>query len=289
MKLLLFSTLMAGWMTYYLCQRTLPSAMTAMINISVNHTPGNQSGNSIDESFTKAYISQLQSLFAVAYSISFLISGIMSDVVNVKIMFSVGLALSGTLLALFPLTEGNHMLGMALYFLFGLSQGCGWPATARILRQTYSPSELGLAWGVMSTASSMASLLSPFLVLSISEAGGWKYSFYIMGLSSLCLSLLVVIAFGMMPAFNGEESKGVSDDTGKVSDSSQSSDSELRWFNVFCYLDLWCVMAMHSILWLVRASILDWGQLYLIQTRGLMKDSAGIFNIIILYTVSKPN
>ena len=278
MKLLLFSTLLVGWMTYYLCQRTLPSAMTIMLRVHVNRTPfDKEESDDRSETFSKAFIGQLQSLFAVAYSISFLSSGILSDKINVKVMFSLGLALSGVLLALFPFTAGNHWLGMLVYFCFGISQGCGWPATAKMLRQTYHPSELGLAWGLMSTGSSIATMLSPFVVLFlISTAGRWEFGFNAVGVFSFCLSLLAFVLIGQAANIPDEESSAQSSDTEKDSDGgSETSDSRLQWFHVFRYRELWGVMAMHSILWLVRASVLDWGQLYLIETKAIIYESAG--------------
>lgn len=269
MKPVVFGTLLVGWMTYYFCQRTLPSAMTTMIKVTPNYLSSHSDEySSSQDGFTKAFIGQLQSLFAVAYSISYLVSGIMSDIVNVKIMFFTGLALSGILVALFPLTEGSRALGILVYICFGLCQGCGWPATARILRQMYSPSELGSAWGILSTGSSIASIFSPFLVLSISSTYGWKYSFFITGVAAICFSFVVLVAI--------EGKKTTFGDAGKVSDTSQNSNSTSRWFTVLGFQNLWVVMAMQSVLWIVAASILDWGQLYLMQTHGLTKDSAGL-------------
>jgi sugar phosphate permease len=146
--------------------------------------------NPVSHSLLHTLASCSLSLLQPSYSISFLISGVMSDVVSVRLLFSVGLAASGALLAIFPWMEGHHFLGIVVYCLLGLSQGCGWPSTAKILRQTYRPSELGGPRGIMSTASSLASFLSPLLVTTIiTTTGSWQYSFYSFGLVALSLAL----------------------------------------------------------------------------------------------------
>lgn len=271
MKLLLFSTLFVGWMSYYLCQRTLPSAMANLLAHNSEQDDSEDVDRTTTQSFSATYIGQLQSLFAVSYSTSFLICGIMSDVVNVKVLFSVCLAGSGLLLAIFPWTEGNQTLGLVVYFLMGLSQGCGWPSTAKILRQTYQPSELGVPWGIMSTGSSFAALLSPFLVSKIiASSGSWKYSFYTFGLIALSLSLPITFMTMLSSGTNSDKAK-------QRQKAGEKQPSELKWFHVFMVGELWGVMTIHSLLWLVKASVQDWGQLYLVQEGGFDRVAASKF------------
>lgn len=162
------------------------------------------------------------------------------------------------------------MLGLVVYALFGLFQGCGWPCTAKILRQTYRPSELGVPWGVMSTASSFAAFLSPFLVSTIiTNSGNWKYCFYIFG--SIALFLALPIAF----ITNLSSDHPINTKPRPSHTPEQKQSSKVRWFHVFLVRDLWGVMTIHSMLWLVKASVLDWGQLYLVQESGFDKVSAG--------------
>lgn len=259
MKLLLFCTLFVGWISYYLCQRTLPSAMTVLI-------PGSPVSRVEDEprvfqAFSKAYFGQLQSLFSVAYSTSFLLSGIMSDLVSVRALFAVCLALSGLFLAIFPWTEGHHFFGLVVYFLLGLSEGCAWPFVSKILRQTYLPSELGVPFGVFSVGSSCAFFFSPLLIASGVD---WKYSFYAIGLVTIGLAIPIYFITTTVPVYVNCPTK------------IEKQKLQPRWFTVLLVRDLWSVMAIHSVLWLVRATIPDWGHLYLIQERGFERASAGI-------------
>ena len=264
MKLLLFSTLFVGWTSYYLCQRTLPSAAGSLLAAPKREqgNGGDGVGQATAQSFSAAYIGQLQSLFAVSYSTSFLICGIMSDAVNMRLLLPMCLAASGLLLAAFPWTEGDHMVGSVVYCLLGLVQGCGWPSTAKILRQMYRPSELGVPWGIMSTGSSLAAFFSPFLVSTvITSSGSWKYSFYLVGAISLSLSLpiaLITTGHSKAPSVDGPKQGA-----------GKNQSSNLRWFHAFMVGDLWCVIAIHSLLWLVKASVQDWGELYLVQEGGM--------------------
>jgi OPA family sugar phosphate sensor protein UhpC-like MFS transporter len=269
MKLLLFSTLFIGWMSFYFCQRTLPSTVANLVSAQDSASRGE---GAMQTALSATYLGQLQSLFAVSYSISFLISGIMSDSVNVRVLLPACLATSGLLLAVFPWTEGNQMMGLVVYFLVGSLLGCGWPLTAKILKQTYRPSDLGVPWGIMSTASSFATLFSPVLVSTIiAGSGSWKYGFYIFGAIAVSLSLPIAFVTTLPstdhPIDSGRIEKG--------GEGKQHSSSGVKWFHVFLVRELWGVIIIHSLMWLVKASIQDWGQLYLIQEGGFDTIRAG--------------
>lgn len=276
---MLFSALFVGWLAYYLCYRTLPSSLPYMLSLGPTDQPSNSSSSSsspgptpadLDTAththvtpFSRSYLGQLQSLFALSSSFSFLVSGVLSDVVNVRLLFSASLGLSGLLLAAFPLTEGSRLSGSLLYVCLGLTLGVGWPCTAKILRQTYRPSDLGVAWGVMSTSSSVATFLAPLLVSSIVSSGSWEYSFYTFGLTAMTLALPVSLVTLFLTSSPSADSH-VGMDERKVS----------RLHVVFIG-PLWGVMIMHAMMWVVKATVQDWGLLYLMQRQSLQEVSAG--------------
>ena len=215
--------------------------------------------------FSKSQLGQFQSLFAISYSISFLVCGILSDVVNVKVMFAAGLASSGFLLFLFPFTQESQILASLVYVCLGFSLGCGWPSTAKILRKIFPPSELGMPWGVMSTSSSFATLVSPLLVYYIISASSWKYSFFVFGITAMLLALPIYAVTSVSDSvrvLRDEERRFVPASGG-------------RWFHVVLLGRLWGVMLVHAMMWVVKASVQDWGQLYLMQQQQLDQVNAG--------------
>ena len=262
MKLLLFGTLYVGWMVFYLCQRTLPSSIPYIISNESDHTSQQH------HPFSQAYLGQLLSLFAASSSLSFLLSGILSDVINVRLLFPIAMGLSGCILVTFPLIGRNQFLGSLLFVFLGLTLGCGWPCTANILRQIYKPSELGTPWGIMSSSSSVATLMAPLLASKIISYGSWKDMFYTFGFLAVALAtpIMVVTKYITVPS-----------SVGKLREEPVSS-SKMRWFHLVFNGHLRNVMVMHTMMWVVKASVMDWGQLYLIKEQQLDKLSAGEVN-----------
>ena len=273
MKLLLFTTMFVGWLSFYLCNRTLPSSIPYIISLSNGSSNAPQESQFSEERnpFSQAYLGQLLSFFAVTSSLSFLVSGVMSDVVNVKLLFSAALGLSGLLLATFPLIGENHTFGSLLYICLGITLGCGWPCTAKILRQTYQPSELGVPWGIMSTSSSIATLLSPFLVSWIVSMGSWKNTFYSFGTLavSLAIPVLIIANFSSIAGSEAADRKTTSASAGS------RAGPRVRWYHVVYVAPLWGVMIVHAMMWVGKATVQDWGQLYLVQKHGLDEVIAG--------------
>ena len=227
--------------------------------------------------FSKEYFGKLQSAFSIAYSTSFLVAGLLSDVMNMEVPFSLGLAASGMLLIIFPLISGNQLYGLVLYFVLGLSQGCGWPSVSKILRQTYHPHERAKPWSIMTTASSIVLLFSPFLVGFIIDNSSWQSSFYIFGITALFLTFPVFFIIHYLSGnsahlnCNGDKSAIKY----KISDEPKLQLFTMKWFQMLLVFDLLYITAIRCVLWVVKASVHDWGQSYLTERGGMTKEIAG--------------
>jgi len=272
MKLLLFGTLYIGRMVFYLCQRTLPSSIPYIISNGNGNTTHSQELEHHQEAFSQAYLGQLLSLFAASYSLSFLFSGILLDVINIRLLFPIAMGTSGCILVTFPFIGENQLLGSLLFVFLGLTLGCGWPCTAKILRQVYKPSELGVPWGIMSSSSNIAMLMAPLLASWIISFGSWKDMFYICGILALALATPILVVTNCIAAPSS---------TRKVPEQ-PTSNSKTRWFELLLNGNLRSVMVMHAMMWVVKASVMDWGQLYLIKEQQLDKLSAGKISVSML-------
>lgn len=266
MNLLLLSTIFIGLLSNYLCQRTLPSSLPYLL--SSNKASSSAADSQDNAAFSKIYMGQLQSVYAVAYSFSVLITGVMSDVINPKIIHAVGLGMSGIFLAVFPFTEGSHLLSCLVCVCMGLSQACGWPSTSRILTRLYHPSELGIPLSLMSTGANLAALASPLLVGSIVSVSSWRNSFYAFGLLAVFLSLPVALISSLHTT--PSHRPATKNKSGQVTEVDGDQWRSRSWL-----FFIGSLVAVHAALWLVKASVLDWGQLYLIQRQGLTGMDAG--------------
>ena len=281
----MFSSLVLGWISYYVCQRTLPSAIALMVPERTHavDTDHNDTGV-VTTGFSKGDLGKLQSCFAIAYAMSIFINGFLSDRLNPKFLFGFGLMTSSTLCLLFPLTEGNIILSCVVWFLFGLFQGCGWPSSAKLLRLWFSSEELGTWWSILSCSSNFSSSLIRYFM---SQATNWRHCFHAIGATTLFLSIPILYNIHCPPSKNSVMSKEPS--SGKEIET-VTSNSHLRvepsktlpWYGAFLVFDLWVVALLYVPWWLAKGSVLDWGQLYLEEFVKLPKENAGklILNFI---------
>ena len=81
----------------------------------------------------------------LAYAISKFLGGIASDRLSSKLLFSLGLLVSGLATILFSYSSSVTVFTIC-WFMNGLAQGAGWPSIAKLLKNWFSPSELGTWW-----------------------------------------------------------------------------------------------------------------------------------------------
>ena len=241
-----FLSAVIGWSFCFLCQRTLPSAIGYMTTsqegpLSADHAPV----------FSKEEYGQLQNLFVVAYSSSILLGGFLSDYFDPRILFFLSLGMSGMLCSIFPLTVDNPLLNSLVWFFFGAFEGLGWPSTAKLVKQMYSPAELGVWWSFLSCASNIAASISPLLVSYIVEYSNWQTSFYVIGLTPIVLLLPLSMTI-----------KTSSSPKQQTSTSLRSSVNQ-KWYQVFLVSKLQLITVVYIILWVVKSSVNNWAQLYL--------------------------
>lgn len=238
-----FLSAVLGWSFCFLCQRTLPSAISYM-------TAG-QEDEDRGPVLSKEEYGQLQNLFVIAYSSSILLGGFLSDNIDPRILLFLCLGISGTLCTIFPLTVGNPFLNGLVWFFFGAFEGLGWPATAKMVKQMYTSAELGVWWSFLSCASNIAASISPLLVSYIAEHSNWQTSFYVTGLTPiiLLLPLSMIISSNHTPQC-------------QTSANPQSTVSH-KWYQVFFVPALRLIIVVYIILWVAKSSVNNWAQLYL--------------------------
>lgn len=92
-------------------------------------------------SLTNEIIGIMASAQMLFYSIGKFICGILSDKYSSKLIFSVGMFLSGICNILFALTTCHYRL-IALWSINGFFQGCGWAPIAILVKRWYLSTEV---------------------------------------------------------------------------------------------------------------------------------------------------
>ena len=146
----------------------------------------------------------------------------------------------------FPLTVNNSFLNSLTWILFGLFEGCGWPATAKMVKQMYTPAELGIWWSFLSCASNIAASISPLFVSYIVEYSDWQTSFYVTGLIPILLLLPLSMILKLSSAQKCQKS------------TNPYPSVDHKWYKVFLVSTLQLIIVVYIILWVAKSSVNNW-------------------------------
>lgn len=260
-RLRTFYSMYLGYAFFYLSRKSFTFAMPLMIS---------QMG------FTHADLGILGSVLYITYGVSKFFSGIMSDRSNPRYFMSIGLILTGVLNILFGLS--SSLLFFSLFWgLNGWFQGWGWPPCARYLTHWYAKSERGSWWGLMSTSHNLGGAAAPVIVSLIASLYGWRVGMYFPGIICIFMGFFLMNRLRDTPESLGlpsiEEYKGT-----KLSEQDLQAEKmnkkQLLLDIVLRNRYIWILGFAYFFIYVVRTAVNDWGQLFLIQSRGFTEFSA---------------
>lgn len=156
------------------------------------------------------FFGELDLLFLFAYAIGLYISGFIGDRVNLRYMLATGIGGSAILTFLFgylwvPYKIHNKMYFRALFFLNGLFQSTGWPASVAIMGHWFAKSSSGLVFGLWSSNSNLGNVIGSLLVTAVIDYG-FEYGMLLNAIVALCCALLVFCCLLPHPNDAGIES-----------------------------------------------------------------------------------
>ncbi|XP_030849447.1 glucose-6-phosphate exchanger SLC37A4-like isoform X2 [Strongylocentrotus purpuratus] len=232
-----------------------------------------------DEHLKNNDLGTITSSLTLAYSISKFIGGILSDQISPRVMFPLGLFATGALSLQFSVSTSVQSF-ILVSFLMGLAQGVGWPAVAKVLKQWYPQSEIGLWWSLISAAANVAGTLGPLGLALLAINFGWR------GAMQFCAGGAIIVAAtaGFMirssPTDVGLPSIQTSSDQPNKSTDDGRGDSSSVLQNLWAILSspaLWVISLLFLISNFLVNGITDWGQLFLIQEKGLSHTTGSSF------------
>lgn len=242
-QLLIFSSLYISYTLYVYVRRSVTFSIPALVT---------------SEGFDKSKIGLITSSQSIAYTISKFVCGILADVVSPKVLLSGGLVISG--ITAISFTGFNSAVILCIWwFLNGLSQGAGWPATAVILKQWCPPTIFGTAWSILSTSMNIAGTFGPLVTAFFITSVGWRESMRLAGMVSIAVGCLTFVFIENKPNQNKDKTKDNEQD--KKETFSRLKILQLPGFLGVCT----CYMTLS----LIQYSVLQWGQLYLVEDIGL--------------------
>ena len=246
---IIFASLFVGWSFYYFSRKALPSSMPALIKHG---------------GFSKDDIGMIASSFAASYGFSKFFGTFILDYIGARVMFSIGLGLSGICCVLFPLTN-NVFICSTIWLIFGIAQGFGWNPCAKLLKEWYTPSQMGTWWSILSSAANVAGAISPVLFTYMLSKTSWQSMYFLTGVITSSLGIVVLLTIKNSPSDVGIHTSFGSSKKEADIPKREGDDKAHNWHYVFFEKDLWIAGTIYAILYLLKASLVDWSQLYFIQ------------------------
>lgn len=133
---------------------------------------------------TETQLGWLLSAFFWSYGLFHLVVGLVLDRVSVKYAFAfavLGWSIAGTAAGF---ATGFWSL-FVLRGLLGMFEAANWPAALRITSRIFPPEQRSLANGIFQSATSVAAVIAPPILIFLTEFYNWRFGFITVGLAGI--------------------------------------------------------------------------------------------------------
>lgn len=142
------------------------------------------------------FLGNIDLSFFLAYAGGLFVSGYICDRVNLRYILTFGLWGSAVCTCLFGYISAvaeirNEYYYLGIFFLNGLIQACGRPASVAIMGNWFTKSSSGLVFGVWSCNGSMGNVIGSLIVAAAIEYG-YEYGMLMVSVFSLCAGVLAI-------------------------------------------------------------------------------------------------
>ncbi|VEC84842.1 regulatory protein UhpC [Raoultella ornithinolytica] len=223
-------------------------------------------------SLTRSDIGLLATLFYITYGLSKFFSGIVSDRSNARYFMGLGLIATGVVNILFGFSTSLWAFAL-LWALNAFFQGWGSPVCARLLTAWYSRTERGGWWALWNTAHNVGGALIPMVVGAAALHYGWRTGMMIAGMLAILAGLFLcwrlrdrpqVVGLPAVGDWRHDELEIAQQQEGAGADA-----QEILTKYVLLNPYIWLLSLCYVLVYVVRAAINDWGNLYMSETLGV--------------------
>jgi len=214
----------------------------------------------------------------IIYAFSKFISGVLADRANARYFMAIGLTLCAMANILFGLSS-SLTLFILFWALNNLFQGMGMPPCSRLLTMWYSPKESGRAWGIWNSCHQFGSfgiiLISGFIISIL----GWRYAFFIPAGFAIIVALFLTNRLRDSPQSLGLPSIESHNNENFIPlETLQENESAKEIFVKYILKNkvIWILSIGNFFVYIVRMGILDWGPKFLVESKGLSIQEAGL-------------
>jgi ACS family glucarate transporter-like MFS transporter len=202
--------------------------------------------------------------FAIAYAVFEIPSGAMGDRIGPrKVLFRIVLWWS----AFTSLTgfAGSISVLLPVRFLFGAGEAGAYPNMSASISRWFPMGERGQAHGLVWMASRVGGALSPFLVIPIQIAFGWRAAFLCFGFLGVIWAIVWRTWYRDYPAQNPAVSQAEIEEIGAFPPGTKHA---LPWCLAMRSANLWYILVMYFAYGYCTFFFVSWMPTYLVKGRG---------------------
>lgn len=254
-RLRIFYSIYLGYLFYYFSRKSLTFVIPFLME---------------DLKISKGDLGLITSLFAIIYGISKFINGILCDRSNPRYFMSIGLMLTGIFNVMFGIS--STLFWFCLFWSFNAwFQGCGWPACTKQLTYWFSRSERGTWWSVCTTSHAVGGFLIAYVAVLSAQEFGWRYGLFIPGILCFLIGCWLMNRLRNIPQTLGLPSIEVYKNEAPTSEQDNSSSlttKQILFRYILCNRNVWILGASYFFVYVIRESVNNWCNLYLIETKN---------------------
>ncbi|MGQ7744967.1 MFS transporter [Pectobacterium brasiliense] len=217
-------------------------------------------------------IGLLATLFYITYGLSKFFSGIVSDRANARYFMGVGLIATGVINILFGFSSSLWAFAL-LWAANAFFQGWGSPVCAKLLTSWYSRTERGGWWALWNTAHNVGGALIPIIIGAAALHYGWRAGMMIAGGLAILAGLILCWRLRDRPTTLGLPSVGEwrqdALDISQQQEGAGLTQRQILFKYVLTNPYIWLLALCYVMVYIVRAAINDWGNLYMSETLGV--------------------
>lgn len=218
---------------------------------------------------TRTDIGLLATLFYVTYGLSKFFAGIVSDSSNARYFMGIGLIATGVINILFGFSTSLWAFA-SLWVLNAFFQAWGSPVCARLLTTWYSRTERGGWWALWNTAHNIGGALIPMLMGAVALHYSWRSGMMMAGAMAIIGGMLVCWRLRDRPQTVGLPAVGEwRHDALEIAQQHEGqglTQKEILYKYVLGNPYIWLLSLCYVLVYIVRAAINDWGNLYMSET-----------------------
>ena len=257
-------SIMLGYGAYYFVRQNFSCAILPICNELL---------------ITKEAIGWAMSIGAICYGMGKFLFGLIGDSFPARYVLSIGLALSGLMNIFLGLS--SHLTLIILFVALNqCAQALGNPPCAKMLANWYDKDEIGGKWGLWNMAAHIGGAISIQLASQLLAHYGWRYVFYIPGIVSIIVSLVVFSRLRDTPTSLGFR---------PISTNTRSDMHEKLKMSEIAMLILknkllWLLSFAGLFVYINKMVFFNWGPTLLQEARG--SSILGAANLMVLFDIA---